>query len=77
MQELLEVGDKIFDENGKALHIADVISRFIQEKEKQHNLIDGILMIRSFNEGEIDLDKIDGLEDVSFVHIETISSNGL
>lgn len=28
---------EIFDKEGKALHIADVISRFIKEKEKEHN----------------------------------------
>lgn len=28
---------KIFDKSGKALHIADVISRFIKLKEIEHN----------------------------------------
>ena len=66
---------KIFDENGKALHIADVISRFILQKEEQYKTTD--LMIRSFKQGHIQIDEIEGLNNPIFRELESVYSNGL
>lgn len=45
---------KIFDENGKALHIADVIGRLLTEYEEKHPEFDEI-KITKYDDGSIDV----------------------
>ena len=66
---------EIFDKDGKALHIADVISCFILEKEEEHKTTD--LMIRSFKQGHVQIDEIEGLNNPIFRELESVYSNGL
>ena len=49
---------KIFDENGKALHIADVIARFLKSKAEQHKTDANKLLI-DLNYDELRLERYD------------------
>ena len=67
----------IFDENGKALHIADVISRFIVDKAEQHNVCANEIMISTYG-GKMIIDKLttDSTHNW-FDELEEVDLNGL
>jgi len=67
---------EIFDKEGKALHIADVISRFIETKavEYDRNQLD-IYIKKEKNRIEVRCD--DGSSYLRFTELEEISLNGL
>ena len=48
---------EIFDKNGKALHIADVISRFIVDKAEQHKVGVNEIILSTYN-GKMIIDKL-------------------
>lgn len=70
------MGIQVFDENGKALHIADVISRFIELKaiENKRDEFD-IYIKKEKNRIEVRCD--DGGLYGGFTELEEISLNGL
>ncbi len=45
---------QIFDENGKALHIADVIGRLLTSYEEKHPEFEEI-KIQKYNDGSVDV----------------------
>lgn len=68
---------QIFDENGKALHIADVISRFIELKAVENNArYDNVAICRK-GEKTISVDKISSVTGECVGTFEICTSNGL
>lgn len=55
----MESDIKIFDSNGKALNIGDVISRFIIEKAKKHELEEKDVALY-FEDGSLEVASLDG-----------------
>ena len=67
---------EIFDKDGKALHIADVISRFIEIKAVENKRDElNIYLKKEKNRLEVRCD--DGGSDLRFTELEEISLNGL
>lgn len=67
---------EIFDKEGKALHIADVISRFISLKADENKRDERNIYIKKENE-RIEVRCDDGGSDLRFTELEEISLNGL
>jgi len=68
---------KIFDANGKALHIADVISRFIKQKAEQYGVYENEVAL--YYEGTFEIAKVDTSDDYKYIDtLETMTPiNGL
>jgi len=68
---------EIFDKNGKALHIADVISRFIELKADEHKTrVNNIALCRR-DESTITVDEISSVSGECVGTFEYYSSNDL
>lgn len=66
---------EIFDKNGKALHIADVISRFIEIKAEENNARFENVALSRRNESTITVDEISAVSGECVGTFEVCSSN--
>ncbi|MFH2029696.1 MAG: hypothetical protein ABIJ40_03600 [Bacteroidota bacterium] len=68
---------EIFDKNGKALHIADVVIRFIVDKAEQHKVGVNEIFVSTYN-GKILIDQLESSGNANYFNeLEDIDLNGL